>query len=101
MPLVRVADLSALPPGAVLEYMYGEMPVAVCNDAGSIHALHGRCPHHNGPLGQGNLAGGHIVCPWHAWEFSCATGELDYNPAIRVATFPLELRDGGVFVELP
>lgn len=33
------------------------------------------CPHLEGPLFQGSLAGADVVCPWHLWRFSLATGE--------------------------
>jgi nitrite reductase/ring-hydroxylating ferredoxin subunit len=56
------------------------------------------CPHRNGPLGQGNLADGYIICPWHAWEFSASTGEFDFNPAIRLREFAVEIRGGAVWV---
>jgi nitrite reductase (NADH) small subunit len=101
MPLVRVADLTDLPPGAVVQFQHQDRAVAVGNDGGTLFALDGRCPHHGGPLGQGNLEGGHVICPWHAWPFCCRTGELEFNPAVRLERFGVEVRDGGVFVELP
>jgi nitrite reductase/ring-hydroxylating ferredoxin subunit len=42
-----------------------------------------------------------VVCPWHAWEWDCQTGANDYDPAQRVATYPVTLDGDDVLVELP
>ena len=101
MALLRIASLEELPPGALLERQAAGLTIALCNHAGSIHAFHGVCPHHGGPLGQGNLVDGRIICPWHAWEFSVEDGSLDFNPDVRLQRYAVEVRDGGVFVEIP
>lgn len=101
MAFERVAALADLPPGALLPAVVGRTPLAVCNVDGALHAFQGECPHRNGPLGQGNVADGNLICPWHAWEFRCATGEYDYNPAIVLKRYRVEVRDDGVYVEAP
>jgi len=100
MPLVKAASLADLPPGALLAVRIGGKPVALCNSGGQIHALDGECPHNGGPHGHGALHGTMVVCPWHAWEFDCRTGELDYNPEVRVARYPVTVVGGDVFVEI-
>lgn len=32
------------------------------------------CPHLEGPLAEGTVAEGQIVCPWHLWSFSLEDG---------------------------
>ena len=100
MAFVRVAARAELPPGALRQFIVRDTPLALCNDAGAIHAFYGLCPHHNGPLGQGNLVDGNIVCPWHAWEFSVATGEYDRNAAVRLRRFPVRLDGEDIVVDL-
>lgn len=39
------------------------------------------CPHLEGPLFQGTLAGDTVTCPWHGWRFSLRTGERVAAPA--------------------
>ena len=101
MALVRIATLDELKPGTLLEYRSGESVAAVCNDGGTLHAFHGECPHLGGPLGQGNLADGNLICPWHGWEFRCATGEADHNPNVKLERYAVVVRDGEVFIEIP
>jgi nitrite reductase/ring-hydroxylating ferredoxin subunit len=33
------------------------------------------CPHLEGPLFQGSVAGGHVTCPWHYWRFDLRSGK--------------------------
>ena len=101
MPLRRIASLDELPPGTLLERHVADRTFALCNDAGTIHAFDGVCPHHGGPLGQGNLVDGRIICPWHAWEFRVDDGALDYNPGVQLQRFRVEVRGGDVYVEFP
>jgi len=101
MPLVKVASLDKLNPGTMIEARVGEATYVVSNVDGVLHALDGICPHRGGPLAQGALHGNAIVCPWHAWEFDCRTGEHDYNPSIRLERVPVKLQGNDVCLELP
>jgi nitrite reductase (NADH) small subunit len=99
--LIRIAALGELAPGTLVERQAAGRVIALCNHAGRIHAFHGLCPHQGGPLGQGNLVDVRIVCPWHAWEFSVADGALDYNPAIRLRRYRVQVEGDDVLVEIP
>jgi nitrite reductase (NADH) small subunit len=101
MPLVNAGPLSQLPPGSVMPVNAGDQTFAVCNIAGELHALDGICPHAGGPLGEGALHGATLVCPWHAWEFDCRTGANDFDPDVTVATFPVKVEAGEIFIEMP
>ncbi len=101
MPLIKVGFLSQLPPGSVLEAEIHGRPYAVCNSGGTLHALDGTCPHAGGPLGQGALHDHMLVCPWHAWEYDCRTGENDFDPTIRVETFPVHINGDDILLEVP
>jgi len=101
MPFVKVASLRALPPGSVQEVLLNGEPYAVCNVDGVIRALHGVCIHRGGPLGQGQLHEGRVVCPFHLWEFDCATGEYDFDPTRRVPTYPVRVEGDDILIEAP
>jgi nitrite reductase (NADH) small subunit len=99
MAFVKLYSLAKLPPGSVMEVMAGGLPIALCNVAGEIRALGGICPHHGGPLGQGAMNGENVVCPWHAWEFSCVTGRNDFNPDTRVPVYAVRLDGDDILVD--
>jgi nitrite reductase/ring-hydroxylating ferredoxin subunit len=99
--LVKVGNLSELPPDSVMEANVEGECYAVCNLGGEIHALSGTCLHVGGPLGQGNIVDGRLVCPWHMWEYDCRTGEYDRSSVQRLETFELKVEGGDIFLQIP
>jgi nitrite reductase/ring-hydroxylating ferredoxin subunit len=80
--------------------MIGGSPVALCHAGGEVYALWGTCPHHGGPLGDGAIHGESVCCPWHGWEFNCATGRNEFNPDTRVQTYPVKIEGGDILVDI-
>lgn len=73
--------------------------VALVRHRGRIHALGDRCPHLGGPLGQGWLQDGALVCPWHGSHFTLEDGTAERGPATAPATcFEVRVRGGVVEV---
>jgi nitrite reductase (NADH) small subunit len=101
MAFVKVGSLSQLPPGSVAEVEIAGRAIALCNSGGSVYALDGTCPHEGGPLGQGALHDHMLVCPWHAWEYDCRSGENDFDPTICVKTFPVRVDGDDILVDVP
>ena len=75
--------------------------LALFNVDGAFYALDNACAHRGGPLGEGDLDGMVVVCPWHAWRWDVKTGANVNNPAVKMACFPVSLDGGSVYVELP
>jgi nitrite reductase (NADH) small subunit len=98
--LVRIASLAGLTPGTLTHIRTGGGEYAVCNVNGVVYAIWGICPHAGGPLGEGALHGHMIVCPWHAWEYDCRTGENDFDPGVRVRPYPVKVQGDDVFIEI-
>jgi len=42
-----------------------------------------------------------LVCPWHAWEFDCRTGQNDFDPDVVVEKIPVSLVHGEIYLSLP
>jgi nitrite reductase (NADH) small subunit len=100
MPFEKIAGPGGIAAGEMMEIVRGERRAVVCNVEGELHAMDGVCPHRNGPLAQGALHGRMVVCPWHAWEFDCMTGEHDFNPELRLRKFAVETREDGIYLDL-
>jgi nitrite reductase (NADH) small subunit len=100
MPFVKVGSLAKLPPGSVMEAQVAGRPLAICNAGGTVCAVDGVCPHAGGPLGQGALHGTMLVCPYHAWEFDCRTGENDFDPSIKVQPFAVRVEGDDILVDV-
>jgi nitrite reductase/ring-hydroxylating ferredoxin subunit len=99
MAFQRVGPLSQLPPGGMMPADIGGRRIAVCNVAGTVHAIDAICPHRGGPLYEGALHDNWVVCPWHAWEFDCVTGSNDYNPNLKQETYAVKVENGDIFVD--
>jgi nitrite reductase/ring-hydroxylating ferredoxin subunit len=101
MPKVRVAAADELRAGEARVVEAAGRTVALFNVDGAYHCIDNACPHRGGPLGEGDLDGRVVSCPWHAWRWDVTTGANVNNPAVRVAAFPVSVENGSVFVELP
>lgn len=78
----------------------GGEELVICRVDDEVFALQNECPHAGGPLAQGALHGYRIVCPYHAWEFDCRTGEFDRNSDVRLRRYTAGVSDGEVYVEV-
>jgi nitrite reductase/ring-hydroxylating ferredoxin subunit/uncharacterized membrane protein len=58
------------------------VPIVLFRAEGAIVALADRCTHRGGPLHDGELADGCLVCPWHGSVFT-AHGAVVSGPATR------------------
>lgn len=96
----RAADSDELDEGGVKTCSVGGRLIALLRHEGRFSALDNRCPHMGGPLGQGTIEYGRLVCPWHGREYDPFTGECE-GFAESVDCFPVEVRDDGIYVGLP
>lgn len=82
------------------EFPCGEKVICIANVNGTITAMDNVCLHRGGPLGQGVIEGGKIVCPWHGWQWDPATGAASHNPTVKIAVYPLKVENGDVMIEV-
>lgn len=101
MGLTRIAAKSDLPAeGEAKEFAAGEKIICVANIAGECSAIDNVCIHRGGPLGQGVIENGKVICPWHGWEYDPKTGQVGHNPNVKVAVYPLKIEGEDVLVEI-
>jgi nitrite reductase/ring-hydroxylating ferredoxin subunit/uncharacterized membrane protein len=56
-------------------------PVMLARSGGELFALSDSCSHRGGPLHEGEIQDGAVVCPWHASVFDLRDGALIHGPA--------------------
>ncbi len=101
MPFIKIAVQAELPPdGEAREFDAAGKTICVANVNGTITAMENHCIHMGGPLGQGYVEGGKLVCPWHGWEYDPHTGSLEGDPKTRLAVYPVKVENGDVLVEI-
>ncbi|KAB8331330.1 Rieske (2Fe-2S) protein [Scytonema tolypothrichoides VB-61278] len=65
-----------------------------------VYAIDNRCPHMGFPLHGSTCKDGIVTCPWHYARFDMASGGTFDSWADDVRAFPVEIRDGEVWVNL-
>jgi nitrite reductase (NADH) small subunit len=92
---LRICLESAVPAeGEVGEFAVEGRPICVARVNGAIAVLDGVCPHEGGPLGEGIVEDGRIVCPWHAYAFDPRSGVSDQDPVVKVQVFESKIENG-------
>jgi len=74
-------------------------PILVIYDRGRVFALDNRCPHMGFPLERGSVEDGILTCHWHHARFDLESGCTFDLWADDVPIFPVELRNGQVWVK--
>lgn len=72
--------------------------IAVFRTDKGLHAISNVCTHEDGPLGEGQVDGCVVTCPYHDWRFDLETGACLSHPNREVATYAV--REAGGFVWL-
>jgi 3-phenylpropionate/trans-cinnamate dioxygenase ferredoxin subunit len=68
---------------------------------GNVYAIHDECSHASVPLSEGDIEGCTLECWLHGSRFDLRTGQPTGLPATEpVPIYPVEIRDGFVFVSL-
>jgi nitrite reductase [NAD(P)H] small subunit len=60
---------------------------------GRVYATEPWCPHKGGPLIDGIVAAGKVVCPLHGYTFDLATGKPAHNECRAIRTYPVRLTE--------
>jgi nitrite reductase/ring-hydroxylating ferredoxin subunit len=77
----------------------GDASVLLVREDGQIHALANTCSHAGGPLNEGELADGCVVCPWHGSAFRLSDGHIVRGPAsVPQPAYETRVRGGKIEV---
>jgi len=97
---VKVDRSSEIGPCEKKIYEVDGILVVVVNLDGEYYCIEDVCTHDGGPLGEGDLDDGEIVCPRHGARFDLRTGAAVKLPAFEpVATYEVKVQDGDLLIE--
>ncbi|GAC1520317.1 MAG: hypothetical protein NVS2B6_03720 [Thermoleophilaceae bacterium] len=98
----RVGNIDQVPVNQGRTMLAGGRPVAVFHlRGGEVRATQALCPHRRGPLADGLVGDGRLVCPLHNRTFDLESGETTPDET-GIVTFPARVEgDGTVIVTLP
>ncbi len=92
--------IDGIAPGESRLLELGESSVGLFRTTEGIFALDNICPHRGAPLHDGFVRDGQVTCPWHQWQFRLADGKCTNIPGPSVASYPVEVRDGTIWIDL-
>jgi nitrite reductase (NADH) small subunit len=97
---ISLGSISRIPVGQGRCYVVGSDEIAVFRQRdGRIFATQNRCPHRQGPLSEGVIGSGHVICPLHGHRFSLKDG-AGSEPGERVPVHPVKDVDGEILLGL-
>lgn len=90
-----------LPEGGMRALDVGDVRMMLVRQNGQVYALARECSHLGGPLDEGQLEDGCVICPWHSSRFALTNGRVLDGPA----TFPqpfysTRVRNGQIEVKM-
>ena len=92
---VRICSQSELPAAnQVGEFTVDGRILCVANAGGAISVLNGVCPHEEGPLGEGSIEDGRVVCPWHGYSYDLKTGISPEDPDLKAQVYESVIENG-------
>jgi nitrite reductase (NADH) small subunit len=98
---VKLAAQSELPSSnTAKEIPCGAKTICIANVNGVYSAMDNVCLHRGGPIGQGIIENGKVVCPWHGWAWDPKRGEAAHSANAKVAVYPMKIENGDVMVEI-
>jgi nitrite reductase/ring-hydroxylating ferredoxin subunit len=100
MALMRAAKTDEIPAGSIREFQVEGKTLAIANVGGKFYAINNTCLHRGGPLGEGELEGKIVTCPWHGWQYDVTNGKLTMNPSAGVECYGTEVKGEDIWVEL-
>ena len=97
---VRAARLDDVRATGRLSVRVAGRPLVLFFHGGKVHAVDNRCPHMGFPLHRGTVRDGILTCHWHHARFDLESGGTFDQFADEARVFPVEIRDGEVWVDL-
>jgi nitrite reductase (NADH) small subunit len=96
MTICNLGSINRIPHGEGRVFQIGNIAVAVFRSRnGEIFATQSTCPHKNGPLADGLIGAGTVICPLHAYAFNLATGQPIGHTCPALKTYPVSLSETG------
>ena len=74
MAFHALEKLMFLEDGYRREFVIDGIPLLLLQEDGQRYLIRNQCPHRGTPLTRGDVRGGSIRCPQHAWTFNLADG---------------------------
>ena len=100
MNTINLGSIEKIPLGQGRSFTIEGQQIAVFRQRdGTLFATQNACPHKQGPLAEGIVGGGKVICPLHSHKFNLATGEGS-EPHECVKTYPVSQANGEILLQV-
>jgi nitrite reductase/ring-hydroxylating ferredoxin subunit len=96
---VRAAAVDDITEGGAKSFAYLDKRIALFRTPRGVYASDNRCPHQGYALVRGDVKDDVLTCAWHNWKFELGTGVCTFGGE-NIRTYPVEIRQGQVFVDI-
>jgi nitrite reductase (NADH) small subunit len=98
--MINLGSVSRIPLGQGRCYVVGAEEIAVFRQRdGRLFATQNRCPHRQGPLSEGVMGAGQLICPLHSHKFDLQDGAgAEHGECLMV--YGVEERKGEILLRL-
>lgn len=94
----KISDVQQTNKPFIEKVKAGGKSICLVGYEGEIYAIGASCPHAGAELSGGWCKDGKIICPFHRYSYSLETGKGDPGQNDYVDTYPVEIREDGVYV---
>ena len=95
----KIAKIDQIPLNGSKLIMVNNEPIALFNLDGRILAWDNRCPHRGASLADSHISKEVIQCKFHLWKFDTEWECSVENHAIKIKSYPIQLKDGYVYLD--
>ena len=100
MDQIDLGPVDFIPLGEGRAYTFGGKTIAVFRQRdGRLFATDNACPHKVGPLADGLVGSGKVICPLHMWKIDLETGRCLGEDGV-VRTYPVRAANGRIRITL-
>ncbi len=97
--IIHLGSIDQVPVGQGRCFIIDGEEIAVFRSRdGHVFAVENRCPHRGGPLAEGVMGDGKVVCPLHGHKFDLATGQGGEKPEC-VRIFSVIIDNGEIKID--
>lgn len=95
---VLVCDLHDIDENKAKMFCLDKERIAVFKTNGKLFAVNNVCKHQSGPLGEGKIIDGCIVCPWHGYQYLPHNGQSPPPFNEKINTYDVKVEMNNVWV---
>ncbi len=94
--LYNLGPMKNLPQGEGRTFLIDGIAIAVFRTrTNEVFATQATCSHKGGPLADGIIGNGHVICPLHAYKFQLASGEAVGHACPNLKVYPVTINEEG------